>query len=442
MDGCLHRWEGLVLGPDQTFPAREPVSDVREPAVDLGRRGWRRFPGVIGPGVVSGAADTDPTTVATMAVIGAGTIYGLCWLTILLFPIIAVVQIISTQVGAASRCDLQTLVTRSRGRLLRWLLLVSIVSVNVVTIAADLEGGAAAVGLLVHRDWRWFVLPLSVVWLTVLLVIGYHRIQRVLQYVLLCLFSYGAAAFFAFPDWAAVAGGSVIPHVEWNYEYLADMLSLLGTTLTSYVYVWQTIALAEEQSCAATLRARKLDAVLGSFVAVAVCWFILVATGATLGVHHRHIDTAAQAAQALRPVAGAWAGALFAVGLLASALVALPVLMATTAYVTGAQMNWRRGLSCTLRQAPLFYAALCAAALLGAALAFSDISPIRLLFVAGIIGGIATPLGLILLLVAAGDRHLMNDQPVSRRIRVAGWLITIMVGGLDLLYLAQQVGTV
>src|SRR5262249_12439437 len=159
----------------------------------------------------------------------------------------------------------------------------------------------------------------------------------VLQYVLLCLFSYGAAAFFAFPDWVAVARGSVIPHVEWNYEYLADILSLLGTTLTSYVYVWQTIALAEERSCAATLRERKLDGVLGSFVAVAVCWFILVATGATLGVHHRHVDTAAEAAQALRPVAGAWAGALFAVGLLASALVALPVLMATTAYVTGAQ---------------------------------------------------------------------------------------------------------
>jgi Mn2+/Fe2+ NRAMP family transporter len=147
-------------------------------------------------------------------------------------------------------------------------------------------------------------------------------------------------------------------------------------------YVWQTIGQAEEKISKPLHQARQIDALLGSLFAVAILWFILVATGATLGVHQQRADTAEQAAEALRPVAGD----LFAFGLLASAVVALPVIMATTAYVTGAHLKWRRGLSLRIREAPLFYGALAAAALLGTVVTFTDIPPIRLLFIAGIWG--------------------------------------------------------
>jgi len=218
--------------------------------------------------------------------------------------------------------------------------------------------------------------------------------------------------------------------------------SLLGTTVTSYVYVWQTIAQAERGSSRARLRAGKKDAVLGSFFAVAVFWFILIAMGATLGVHHLHANTAADAAQALRPLAGNLAGGVFAVGLLASALVALPVLIATTAYVTGAQLERKRGLSLKVCEAPLFYGALVTAAVLGTGLALSGISPIRLLFIAGIIGGIATPIGLALLLVVAGNHALMRGRPVGRPLLVAGWFVTTSIAALSVAFVAQQLTSV
>jgi Mn2+/Fe2+ NRAMP family transporter len=203
------------------------------------------------------------------------------------------------------------------------------------------------------------------------------------------------------------------------------------------VYVWQTIAQVEHRRSRATLRARKIDAILGSFFAVVVFWFILIATGATLGVHHLHANTASEAAQALHPLAGRLAGGLFTFGLLASAVVALSVLLATTAYMTGGQMHWRRGLSLRLDEAPLFYGALTTAALLGAGIALSGISPIRLLFIAGIVGGLATPVGLVLLLAVAGNRALMRDQPVARTLLGAGWAVTAIVTLSGLIFIVR-----
>ncbi|NMH96166.1 divalent metal cation transporter [Pseudonocardia sp. K10HN5] len=373
-----------------------------------------------------------------MAVIGAGTVFGLGWLTLSLFPIIAVIQALSTQVGLAGGRDLPTIVADSQSQLMRWPFVLSILVVNVVTIAADLEAGAAALGLLVDADWRWFVLPLSVVLLTLLLAAGYHQVQRALKYLLLCLLAYVVATVRAQPDWGEVVRGSLVPHFPLNGEYIADALSLLGTTLTSYVYIWQTIGQAEEQQPWRLYRTRQIDSAVGSFFAVAIMWFILVATGSTLGVDHLRVDTAAQAAQALRPVAGDLAGALFALGLLASAVVALPVIMATTAYVTGAQLKWRRGLSLRISEAPLFYGALIAATVLGTVVTFSGVAPIRLLFVAGIVGGVATPIGLIMLLRVAGDRKLMNDRPAARPLLVAGWVVTTLITTLGLAYIVQQ----
>jgi Mn2+/Fe2+ NRAMP family transporter len=422
-------------------PRGNPVVDAPVAGVavsggaTLGR--WRSYVRYLGPGLVSGAADADPTTVATLAVIGADTVYELAWLVVLLFPMIAVVLVISTSVGVTSGRDLMAAVADAYGRSWRWLLLVSVLAVNVVTIGADLEGGAAAIGLLTGLDWQWFVLPLSLVLLAMLMFARYYQVERALKYLLLGMLAYAAAAVLAHPNWGAIASGSLVPHFHWNGEYTADALSLLGTTLTSYVYVWQTIAQVEHRRSRATLRTRKIDAILGSFFAVVVFWFILVATGATLGMHHLHVNTAGQAAQALHPLAGPLTSGLFALGLLASAVVALSVLMATTAYMTGAQMRWRRGLSLRLGEAPLFYGALITAAFLGAGIALSGISPIRLLFIAGIVGGLATPVGLALLVAVAGNRALMGERPLTGPLRVAGWAVTAVVAASSLGFIVQ-----
>jgi Mn2+/Fe2+ NRAMP family transporter len=171
---------------------------------------------------------------------------------------------------------------------------------------------------------------------------------------------------------------------------------------------------------------------------VVIVWFILVATGATLGMHHHRVQTAQDAARALGPFAGSAASTVFGIGLLASALVAVPVLMSTAAYVTGAEFRWRRGLSEPLGRAPAFYAALGATTVLAVVVTLSDRSPIQLLFDASIAGGIGTPIGLAFLLVVASDRGVMRGRPIGRGLRVAGWLVTALITVMGGLYLADQ----
>ena len=400
---------------------------------------WLDYLRSLGPGLISGAADVDPTTVGSIAVIGATTVYGLSWLTILTFPILAVVQVISSRVAVVTGDDLQRLVVRRYGRITQYTLLGSILVVTVITIAADLEAGAAAVGLLVHAPWQWFILPLAAVVLALLLLGSYEELQRVLKCVMLVLLAYVLAAFLAHPNWWQVLVHTVVPNFHWNRDYVDGTLALLGTTLTSYVYVWQTVELSQEKPGLGSLRSKEADAVAGIFVAVAMFWFILIGTGATLGVHHLPVNTAADAARALVPVAGRFAGLVFGIGLLGSALLALPVLLGTAAYVVDAEFDWQRGLSHSVRHAPAFYAVMAASTVISVAIAFSGLSPIRVLFIASIVGGIGTPLGLAFLMLVACDRRLMDNERVEGAMKVAGWAVTVFVALASLVYLVRQV---
>jgi Mn2+/Fe2+ NRAMP family transporter len=397
---------------------------------------------VIGPGLVSGAADTDPTTVATLVVVGATTVYGLAWLTLLVFPVLAVVQTLATRVGFLSRRDLQHAVADGYGRIPAALLLVSILAVNVLTVAADLEAGAEALGLLVGVDWHWFVAPLAAVLLGLMFINGYDEIQRVLKYVLLSLLAYAAAAILAHPHWGQVARGSLVPSLRLDPDHIAGALALLGTTVTTYTYMWQTVQQVEQPAARGWLRLRQVDAVSGSVLAVVVFWFILVSSGATLGIRHEHVGTAEQAASALRPVAGKFAGALFAIGLFASAVIAIPVITATAAYATAAVFDWPRGLSRKLGEARRFYAVLAGVMAAGVALELAGISPIRLLFAASVVAGIGTPVGLVLLVLVAGNAGLLGGARTSRWLLAAGWVVAAVLTGLSVIYLAQQVGLI
>jgi Mn2+/Fe2+ NRAMP family transporter len=204
------------------------------------------------------------------------------------------------------------------------------------------------------------------------------------------------------------------------------------------VYVWQTIEEAEERSPKRQLKDRQWGAVVGIGFAVVICWFILVATGATVGTHHLHINTAQDAAAALKPLAGRWATEVFAVALLASTAVALPVLVATCAYVTGAEFEWGNGFSAPIRSAPRFYLALTTAVVLGVVIALWGFSPIRILFVASIIGGLATPVGMAFLLLLGADSEVMCGDPLPAGLRRAGWAVAAVISTASLVYLAQQ----
>ncbi|MFI9528566.1 NRAMP family divalent metal transporter [Micromonospora rosaria] len=374
----------------------------------------------------------------TLVVVGASTTFGLAWLTLLMMPALVVVQILATRVGVLSGRDLQKAVRDGYGRTASVVLLISIVAVNIVTIAADVAAGAAAIGLLVGVESRWLIPAFAVAVLTLLLIGRYDEVEHVLKVVMLGLLAYAAAAVLAHPDWLAVARGSLVPAVPLTSAHIASALAIVGTTLTSYMYVWQTIEQVEQPCTHEQLKVREGDAITGAGLAVVIFWSILVASGATLGTHHEQVTTAEQAAQALRPLAGPFASELFAVGLLASAIIAVPVILSTGAYATASAFGWERGLSRTPRQAPRFYTIVVAQTVAGVALAASGIGAIKLLFVAGLVAGVATPLGLVMLALTAGNTSLVGSAPIHWRLRAAAWLIAALVTTVSLTFVAQQ----
>lgn len=420
----------------------DPIPPVDKVAASKpGRHGLLDYVKALGPGLISGASDNDPTTVATMAVLGASTGFGLSWLVILVYPMLASIQIISAQVGVAARQGLQRAVCQVYGRRWGMLLLLSVLAVNLITIGADLEGGAAALGLLFHVAWQWFVVPFGLVMLIVLVIGSYDEIQRVLRYVLLVFGAYVVSAFASHPNWSAVLHATIHPSISFSPLYLQGALALLGTTLTSYAYVWETIEEAEQQPTIGELGLARADAGFGMVFAVAIFWFILISTGATLGVHHEKVQTAQQAAQALRPVAGPIASDLFAIGLLASAVLAVPVLATSSAYIIGSEFGWPRGLSLPWRRAKRFYAALAGAIAAAVVVSFVGVPPIKLLFVSGIVGGLGTPISLVFLLLIARNREIMRQHPIGRILMVGGSLTAILVTAVSLYFLWQQFGS-
>jgi Mn2+/Fe2+ NRAMP family transporter len=392
---------------------------------------------VFSAGIVAGASDNDPTTVATLAVIGSTTVYALGWLTLLIIPMLAVVQAIAAQVGVVSKKGLEDCVRSQYGRFWALLALASLLVVNILTLAADLEGGGAALALLTHVEYQWWLIPLGAVAVAGLILGSYKGIERVLRYVALLFLTYVGAAILAHPNWGAVLRGSFIPHFDSRPEMVSGALALLGTTLTAYAYVWETIEQSEEKPRLNRLGLVQVDAALGIVVAGLTFWFILIATGATLGVHHQKVDTAAQAAEALAPIAGKYAQLIFAIGLLGSALIAIPVIAGTCAYVAAEMFGWRRSLDAKFDRARAFYLTLTGCTAIAVAIGFLGVKPIALLYYSGIAGGITTPFTLILMLLVARNPRVMRRHVVKPWLAVAGWIVVAIVTASAVVYLVQ-----
>ena len=391
----------------------------------------------LGPGVVSGASDNDPTTVATLAIVGATTIYGLAWLVLLVIPMLAVVQAVAACIGGVGKKGLEDAIRFRYGRGLALAALFAVLAVNIVTLAADLEGGGAALQLLTGLDYRWFVVPLAALAGFVLVVGKTDSITNVLKYVTVVFLAYVVTAFFSRPDWGAVARQSLVPHFEATNAYISGAIALLGTTLTSYAYVWESIETSERRPPLRRIGLVQAEAVVGIAFAGIIFWFIVVASGATLGVHHTTVTTAADAAAALVPIAGRYAGLLFGVGLLGSALIAIPVLAGTSAYVMAEAFGWRHSLDASFARAEPFYETLLASLALGALVALLGVSPIRLLFISGIAGGIATPFTLALMMLVGRSRKVMGEHRLGTGLTVAGWTVTAIVTTAALVFLVQ-----
>ena len=387
----------------------------------------------LGPGVVTGAADDDPSGIATYSVAGAQLGTKLLWTALLTWPLMAAVQIMCARIGKVTG---QGLAANFKQRFPVWLLRVFIVALlmaNTINIAADLAGMADAAAMLSGVNSTLFVVIFAIVisWATVRL--RYQQIANVLKWLVMVLFAYPITAFVVGADWSRVARATFIPSMLHTRDEWSMLVAILGTTISPYLFFWQASEEVEEEKAAgqstlsqrrgATLKElelRNIDVGVGTFFSNVVMLFIILTTAITLNRHAvTHIETTRQAAEALRPLAGKFAATLFTMGIVGVGFLAIPTLAGSTAYAFAETLGWRQGLDKKLKQARWFYALILLSTGVGVGLDFVGINPVKALYWTAVINGLLAPFLLVSILVVASDKKLMQGQPSSR----LGWTV-------------------
>jgi NRAMP (natural resistance-associated macrophage protein)-like metal ion transporter len=410
-------------------PKKHPVSHVR------------RFFAELGPGLITGAADDDPSGISTYSVTGAAFGYAQLWTVFFAFPLMAAVQIMCARLGLVSGQGLAGVLRR---RYPKWVLLGAcalLAIANTVNIGADLGGMAEAMQMITGLpSLMW--LPLFAVLIVVLLIwSSYRHMARLLKWLTLVLFAYVAAAFMAHPRWSQVLRASFIPRIQWTASYIATFVAILGTTISPYLFFWQAAQEVEEERAkgrrtvharrGATdeeLRAARTDVLTGLVLAGMVMYFIILTTGATLyETGQRNIETARQAAEALKPLAGNAAYLLFTVGLVGTGMLGIPALAGSAAYAVTEAMHWRGSLDDRPRVAKKFYGVLAAAVVLGLVLNFLEVNAVKMLFYAAVVNGVLAPPLIVLVTMLTSDKKVMGSRVNSPLLKWLGWLTAVVM---------------
>jgi Mn2+/Fe2+ NRAMP family transporter len=399
----------------------------------------------MGPGLVTGASDDDPSGIATYS--QAGAQYGLsfAWLSFATLPLMAAVQEICDRTALATGDSMGRLLVKRFHRVgvvIVGGLLVALIVANALNIAADLVAVGSGMALL-HLGPTWLWALLAGVLVTALLVMGtFARIALVFKVLCLALLSYLVVVVMVTNDWATVLGHVVVPHAQWNNAYLALVVAVLGTTISPYLFFWQSAHRIEEmrdepaggnRALALTDRSgadarrkqwtSRLDVFTGMTFSNVVMFSIIVATAETLHVHGKtSIQSAAQAAQALRPVAGHFASALFAFGFIGSGLLAIPVLAGAGSSGMAGLLHKEWGFSRSIRQAPVFYGLVAIGTIGGMAMSLAHINPIKLLVLVAVINGVIAAPFLVAVMLVSGSRRIMGDYANGRLAATIGWL--------------------
>lgn len=377
----------------------------------------------LGPGLVTGAADDDPSGIGTYSQVGAAYGTGILWSTLFVAPMAAAVQEMAARLGLVTGRGLSTLL---RERFPRWVLYVAVLLVaiaNTFNIAADLASMGAAVHLVVAIPPAVLVVVLTGVMLGLEVAIPYHRYSRILRWLALSLLSYLFVLAMVDVDWGAVAHGLFIPEISGGRAEIAALIAVFGTTVSPYLFFWQTSEEIEEEEdlgderdgngevTDAHLGAMRVDVIGGMVSAVVAAFAIIVAAAVTLHVHGMtQIGTAEQAAQALKPLAGDLAGLVFATGIVGLGLLAVPVLAGSTAYAMSEAVGWNEGLSKRFREAHGFYGVIVFSMLVGLGLNFVGLDPIRGLYYAAILNGVTAPPLIVLMLILSRSERLLGNR--------------------------------
>ena len=397
----------------------------------------KRFGKLLGPGLITGASDDDPSGIGTYAQAGAEFGFATLWTTVAMLPMMISVQYMCAKIGLVSGKGLAGVLREHHPRLLYPAVLALIVA-NTLNAGADIGAIAAAINLLVPIPAIVFIVPVSLGIIALQVFGSYRLIEKIFKWLALALLAYIAAALFARPDVARVLAGTLIPTLRLDPKYIGILVALLGTTISPYLFFWQASQEVEEEISIGRRRLRQRqgasgfelkyalwDTIAGMVFSEIVAYFIILATGATLfAAGKTQIASATDAAQALRPLAGEAAALLLAVGLIGAGVLAVPVLTGSAAYGVAEGFGWRSGLDHKLSRAPQFYAVIVAATLVGMALNFLGINPITALVLSAVLNGlIAGPL-LVLVMLVSNDRRVLGERTNGRLLNVVGWVTT------------------
>ena len=420
--------KGVEVGEDigRDIKDKPPVRAVNEY--------WK----ILGPGLTTGAADDDPSGIATYSQMGAAKGFSLIWLSLFSFPLMGVIQEMCARIGMATGAGLATNIKRHFSKKVLYFCVVLLLFANIFNIGADLGAMAKSIQLIFpEAGFALLVIFIALLSLVLQIFISYKKYSKYLKYLALVLFAYVIAAFFVHMNWGEVFKNLVIPQINFSKDEIILICAAFGTTISPYLFFWQSSQEVEEEIekgekteetrksmvTKEDIKKMRVDVWSGMFLSNLVMFFIIATCAAALFTNGiTNIGTASDAALALRPIAGNFAFFLFAVGILGVGFLAIPVLAGSASYALSEAMNWKTGLYRKLKQATSFYGVIIIAMILGIALNFIGIDPIKALIYSAVLNGIISPVILFLIVKISASEEIMGQFKNKNIGNIFGWL--------------------
>lgn len=403
---------------------------------------FRTFFANLGPGLITGAADDDPSGIATYSVAGASLGYNALWTALFSFPLMVAVQLMCARLGMVTGRGLAAVARRRYSRVVLWGACLLLTVANTINIGADLGGMADATHMVLGINALWCTPLFAAIIVGLLFFTSYRTMARIFKWLTTVLFAYVITAFLARPDWSHVLHDTLVPHIHFTREYLSVLVGILGTSISPYLFFWQAAEEVEEErskgrttvkqrqgATDAELRHSRNDVMTGMLFSNVVMYFIILSTGATLHTHGiTQIATASQAAEALRPLAGNGAYWLFTLGLIGTGMLGVPVLAGSSAYAIAEAMAWAGSLDRKPEITPKFYGVMAAAMAIGVALNYLGLDAVKMLFWSAVCNGVLAPPLVVLIVLLTSDRRVMGDRVNPPWLRWLGWLVAVVMG--------------
>jgi NRAMP (natural resistance-associated macrophage protein)-like metal ion transporter len=443
--GCNMAEEKDTDGSEVKSPIDSKLveDNVAVPALASVPVGWlRKMFKIFGPGLVTGAADDDPSGIATYSSVGAQFGYGMLWTMPLVYPFMAAIQEISARLGRITGRGIAGNIGRFYPAWMLYVIVILLLIANTINIGADIGAMGAAVNLLVGGPTLLYCVLFALVSVLLEVFISYKTYSAILKWLTLSLFAYVGTVFVVQINWKEALQGTFIPNISVKREYLAALIAVLGTTISPYLFFWQSGEEVEQmesapgeealkkapQQAPEQLQRIKVDTYVGMAFSNLIAYFIILTTAVTLHAHGKtEINSAAEAAEALKPIAGPFAALLFSLGVIGTGLLTLPVLGGSAAYAVGEALRWPVGLERKAKEAKAFYAVLALATLVGLALNFTKVDPIKALVWAAIINGVTAAPVMCFMMLLASRRKVMGKLILPAYLKILGWTATAIM---------------